>query len=348
MRAAQPVRKHRAEINVASALTALEQDAARVVALSISIGRALSAAADDALAQAGILSTAQLRTLEQAAQAVRSHRDRLDKLDADVNGQPRQSLLGSGYMLPPLRSAAEGAEQARRMRQSGHPMYLRDGPSAATTLTPVNQSQAGLLLQSPKSAAAAACTAQVAEDTEALAEYGTYAGVHPFHGHTVPSAAASVGVPRAGGIIHGALLLAGPRQPRPGGRRAQASPPARPTAHGEGASADMHDGDDESGDDAAPAATLGKRCHVRSSSLSTEQQLRNQRDAWFKLARSVNLGPRQIIRAPRLGRTMAEHYSGTHACVVCQQTLWQDAPGFSPLHFMQCGNNHCGDIASRQ
>ena len=49
MRAAQPVRKHHAEINVASALTALEQDAARVVALSISIGRALSAAADSAL-----------------------------------------------------------------------------------------------------------------------------------------------------------------------------------------------------------------------------------------------------------------------------------------------------------
>ena len=75
----------------------------------------------------------------------------------------------------------------------------------------------------------------------------------------------------------------------------------------------------------------------------SEQQLRDERNVLFALLRSVALSHRQILRAPGpgllVGRSMAERDSGNYSCTVCGHVLWREAPGFAPLHFMQCGND---------
>jgi hypothetical protein len=78
------------------------------------------------------LGNAELRVFEQAALALHSHRQRLQKLVAAMHGEALPSLLSSagGSMLRPLRTVAEGREQARRMRPGGHPMYLLSSGSA--------------------------------------------------------------------------------------------------------------------------------------------------------------------------------------------------------------------------
>jgi hypothetical protein len=107
-------------------------------------------------------------------------------------------------------------------------------------------------------------------------------------------------------------------------------------------------GDEVAGgvDESTPASALGKHRREISSSprFSAEQELRDQRAAWYAKPRSFALGPHQILRAPRSGKTMAMHFSGSYTCTVCQQMRWQDAPGFSPLFFMQCGNLTCEEI----
>jgi hypothetical protein len=92
------------------------------------------------------------------------------------------------------------------------------------------------------------------------------------------------------------------------------------------------------------------RCQSQSlASTGREQQLltyKSQRHAWHNIVRSIAADPRQFLRVPKCGITMAEHYQGTYACRVCQCTRWQDAPGFSPLFFMQCENITCEDIVA--
>ena len=98
----------------------------QVAALSSSIGVTLSERG-----QPDELGNAELRVFEHwqaAALALHSHRQRLQKLVAAMHGEALPSLLSGagGSMLRPLRTVAESAEQARRMRPLAgqHPMYL--------------------------------------------------------------------------------------------------------------------------------------------------------------------------------------------------------------------------------
>ena len=72
------------------------------------------------------LEAAQTRTIELCALGQRRERVRLDtsRLCATVSGAPQASRLGSGSILPPLASRAEGERQAARLHELGHSMYL--------------------------------------------------------------------------------------------------------------------------------------------------------------------------------------------------------------------------------
>ena len=124
MRFARPTGTgRRPRISIATALAEIEQDAVQVAALSSSIGATLSERGHP-----DELGNAELRVVEQAALALRSHRQRLQKLVTAMHGEALPSLLSGagGSMLRPLRTVAESAEQARRMRPLAgqHPMYL--------------------------------------------------------------------------------------------------------------------------------------------------------------------------------------------------------------------------------
>jgi hypothetical protein len=137
MRLARPSGK-RPTFSVTLAIAELKKDAAEVAILSSSLGSALSKQGrHDALGDS------QLRAVEQAARALRSYRCKLQRVIAAVCGESASSLLSSagGSMLQPLRSATEGAEQARRMRPGGHPMYLRavEDEGASAVQVPLTQ-----------------------------------------------------------------------------------------------------------------------------------------------------------------------------------------------------------------
>jgi len=281
------------------------------------------------------LTPAQIRIIEQCALAQRREQDRLEKLFAVFCGEPRVSQLGRGNMLQPLRSAAAGIQQEARYQRLGHPMYL---PAVARS-----QAQ-GTLQQSTQQ--------EVPRPTQFLAQ-------------PQPSAMtltdASLSAIRYD-VVHNAqsnsaTAIFSSLKPPPPLHRNKRTRQVSSAGGGETLDA-MFSSSSETDDDAMPAhvpvpseASNGKRPRDASASASHKlqsQKLEKQKARWLARPRSFLWPAMQLVKEADSNKTMSQTHSGRYTCKCCEdaRALWVDHAEYNPLHFMECGNSLCEDIAS--